>query len=316
MKPAPKTVIVGTRGSRLALAQTGQVLKALRRKNPGVRFEARVIKTTGDEYQTVELFKKTNIGVFTKELEKKLLSGEIDAAVHSLKDLPTDLPKQLTLASFPKREDTRDALISRQRFTLKSLPQGALVATGSPRRKRQLEILRPDLKIKNIRGNLDTRIGRVLKTGEFHVVMLAQAGLLRLGRYLKYAVAVPASAVLPAVGQAALALEARAGDRAVLNVLAKINHVPTAVCVTAERSFLKKLRGGCRVPVGVESKIKGGKLHLRAFVFSTKTDRWISGEITGSAAQPEKTGENLAKKLLSRGAAKFMREARVGENVS
>ncbi len=307
-----KPILIGTRGSLLALAQAKSVARELQKKNPGVDFKLSVIKTTGDEYQAVELFRKNNIGVFTKEIEKQLLSGKVDIAVHSLKDLPTDLPRGLVLAAFPKRLDTSDVLISKHKFNLKTLPQGASVATGSPRRKRQLEILRPDLKIVEMRGNLDTRVRRVLEKKEFHAVVLAKAGLLRLKRYLKYAVSISPDKILPAVGQAALGLEARASDKTVLKMLQKLNHAPTQVLVGAERAFLKTLHGGCRVPVGIHSKISRGCIEVKAFVFSTLNDRWISGAIKGPVKKYEALGTQLAKNLLSCGAGKLMQEAREG----
>ena len=310
MKPSRKIITIGTRGSLLALAQAGDIQNQLRKKNPGVNFKLTVIKTTGDEYQTVELFKKNNIGVFTKEIESRLLSGAIDIAVHSLKDLPTDLPGGLMLAAFPRRLDTRDALISKKRYNLKTLPHRARVAAGSPRRKRQLQILRPDLKLFDIRGNLDTRIGRVLEKNDFDAVLLAQAGLLRLNKYLKYAVAIPSDKILPAVGQAALGLETRVSDTSITNLLKPLNHPPTEVRVCAERAFLKTLHGGCRVPVGVNSEIQRGKISLQAFVFSTHNDRWISGILSGPIEKYEEVGIKLAENLLSRGAAKLMQEAR------
>ncbi len=310
MKRRLKTVRIGSRGSALALTQARQVLAALRKANPGVSFEIVVIKTAGDEYQSVELFKKNDTGFFTKAIEEKLLAGSVDVAVHSLKDLPTELPAPLMLAAFPRRLDTRDVLISRERFTLKTLPMGASVATGSPRRKRQLRLLRPDLRLYDVRGNLDTRINRVLKKNNFHAVMLANAGLLRLKRYLRYAVPVSASSVLPAVGQAALGLEARASDKDTIKMLKKLNHRPTEIRVRAERALLKKLQGGCRVPVGVNSAFKKGGLFLEAFVFSTSSDAFISGSVSGSANDPEGVGARLARKLLALGAGKLMKEAR------
>ncbi len=310
MKRPAKTVRIGSRGSRLALAQARQVMGALRSKNPGTVFKIVVIKTLGDEYQSVELFRKNDTGFFTKTIEEKLLAGSIDVAVHSLKDLPTDLPPKLLLAAFPKRLDTRDVLISKERFSLKTLPMGAAVATGSPRRKQQLRRLRPDLRVYDLRGNLDTRINRVLKKRDFHAVMLANAGLLRLKKYLKYAVPVATSSILPAVGQAALGLEARASDDRTVKMLRKLNHRETEFRVRAERSFLKKLQGGCRVPVGVDSRVKNGKIFLSAFVYSVRNDGTLTGSGSGPASSCEAVGAKLAQKLLARGAGKLMKEAR------
>ena len=178
---------IGTRGSLLALTQAKFVKHALEKLNRKIRFEIIIVKTVGDEFQSVELFKKNNVGVFTGELEKKLAAGQIDIAVHSLKDVPTDLGKGLILAAYPKREPARDVLITRNRSSLRNLPFGAGVGTGSPRRKRQLALLRPDLKLKDMRGNLDTRVNQVLVERKYDAVVVAYAGLLRLKKYLKHA---------------------------------------------------------------------------------------------------------------------------------
>ncbi len=310
MTPQRKIIRIGTRGSLLALAQSNMVRRQLARYYPRMNFKLVVIKTTGDEYQTVELFRKNNVGVFTKELEKKLLSGSIDIAVHSLKDLPTDLPERLVLAAFPKRLDPRDVLISKKRYTLKTLPKNASVATGSPRRKQQLRIRRPDLRLFDIRGNLDTRIGRVLKKNEFDAVVLARAGLMRLNKYQRYAVALPSEQILPAVGQGALGLETRSSDSLVIQMLARLNHGPTQTRVRAERAFLRELQGGCRVPLGIDSSVRAAKLYLRARVFSMRDRHYISASAAGGARFPEKLGILLAKKLLSRGALALLKEAR------
>ncbi|MGH7197213.1 MAG: hydroxymethylbilane synthase, partial [Candidatus Omnitrophota bacterium] len=174
---------IGTRGSPLALAQAGEIQRRLSARWPGLKFTRVVIRTEGDEFQSVELFRRKKTGIFTKAIEKKLLENKIDIAVHSLKDLPTELPAGLRLAAFPKRVDPSDVLISRKRWGLASLPEGAAVGTGSPRRKRQLLLLRPDLRLVDIRGNLDTRIGRVLRKNDLDAVVVAAAGLLRLKKY-------------------------------------------------------------------------------------------------------------------------------------
>ena len=174
-----KIIRLGTRGSRLALAQAGQVRRRLSAAWPGLRFEIVTVKTLGDEFQGVELFRQSGVGVFTKAIEKKLLSGEIDLVVHSLKDLPTDLSRGLVLAAVPRRLDAADVLLSKKRLTLSQLPAGAMVGTGSPRRKRQLLLARPDLKVRDLRGNLDTRVSKML-CGELDAIVLARAGLLRL----------------------------------------------------------------------------------------------------------------------------------------
>jgi len=300
---------IGTRGSALALAQSKGILRRLRRRWPSERFSLVIVKTTGDEFQGVELFKKTNIGVFTKAIEEKLLSGEIDAAVHSLKDLPTDLAGGLALAAVPKRLDPCDVLISRKRWTLRSIPARSVVGTGSPRRKSQMAFLRPDLILKDMRGNLDTRIRKVLKK-EYDAVIVADAGLRRLGKYRRYAVPISSELLLPAVGQAALALQVRSNDPRSLRLFRALNHTVSELEVKAERALLRSLHGGCRVPVGVLSHAKGNRLCLRAVVFSVKNTARVSGESTGALKDAEALGRKLGAILLKKGAGRFLKEAR------
>ncbi len=303
---------IGTRGSKLALAQSSMVQRGLARQCPGVRFELVLIKTHGDEYQSVELFKKTRTGVFTKEIEKKLLDGSVDVAVHSLKDLPTDLAKGLRLGAIPKRAPSEDVLISRHLYTLESLPPGAKVGTGSPRRKRQILRLRPDLKLVDLRGNLDTRVSKVLKEKSLAAVVVARAGLERLKKFKRSFRAIPAKQVLPAVGQGALGLEIRDKDRVVEKIVRLLNHPESEILAHAERRFLKELRGGCRVPVGILSKRIGNKIYLKAAVFSVKNPGCVQAEITRPYSQSLEAGTALAKMLLKKGARQFLLEARSG----
>lgn len=305
-----KILRIGTRGSLLALAQANGIMERLKKKFPRVSFQLAVVKTHGDEFQGVELFKQNGIGVFTKTIEQALLKKEVDVAVHSLKDLPTDLPKGLCLAAFPRRLDPGDVLISGHRYTLKTLPKHATVATGSPRRKRQLEFARPDLKLSDIRGNLDTRVQKVLREKKYDAVVVAKAGLLRLKKYLRYASPISTAKLMPAVGQAALGIEARRNDREILRMLRTLNHAETEVKVRAERSFLKTLGGGCRVPVGIRSVLKKRAIHLEASVFSTRSATYLHDRITGPASRSDRLAKLLARKLLKKGAAKFLKEAR------
>jgi hydroxymethylbilane synthase len=306
----PEVVRIGTRGSSLALAQAGQIKRRLEKRHPKFIFKLVTIQTSGDEFQSVEWFKKTGTGLFTKAIEQKLLENKIDLAVHSLKDLPTTLPKGLCLAAFPKRADVRDVLISRKGYDLSTLPAGAWVGTASPRRKSQLFLKRSDLRIKDIRGNLDTRVRKVLDAKELDAIVVARAGLLRLNRYLKYAKAIPEDDVLPAVGQGALALEIREEDSKTLRLVKFLNDQATRRRVLAERAFLKTLQGGCRVPVGISSAVKGRKIFLTAAVFSAKTSASIFEKISGAANSAEILGRRLAQKLLKKGARKFLVEAR------
>lgn len=316
MRPRPdrsSRVRIGTRASRLALAQATEVKRRLERTHPNVRFTLVKIKTLGDEYQSVAFFKKTNVGVFTKAIEKKLLSGTIDLAVHSLKDLPTELPKGLELAAFPKRLRSGDVLITRKRLTLSQLPPGAIVGTGSPRRKRQIAAARPDLVLKDMRGNLDTRVSKVLREKTFDAIVIAEAGLERIGRYRRFARSIDAEVVLPAVGQAALGLQIRSGDPRLRGLLKKLNHSDTEKEVRAERSLLAKLGGGCRVPVGVLCRVTNGRIALRATVFSVKDHTSVSAHLSGRASLAEALGAKLASLLLKKGAARLMAEARSHE---
>ncbi|OIO39211.1 MAG: hydroxymethylbilane synthase [Candidatus Omnitrophica bacterium CG1_02_49_16] len=301
---------IGARGSRLALAQAKEIRDLLKAHDKRLRFRLVVVKTTGDKFRSAALFKKNNIGVFTKALEAKLLKGEIDIAVHSLKDLPTKLPSGLTLAAVPKRLDPRDVLISRKRFTVSNLPKGASVGTGSPRRKRQLHFLRPDLALCDIRGNLDTRIRRVIQERKYDAVVVARAGLLRLKKYLKFAQVIASDKLLPAVGQAALGLETRTADKEAVGLVRKLNHRTTEQLVAMERRFLDVLQGGCRVPVGVCSGTRNGNIYLKAAVFSTKTTATIRGEILRPRDQYMEAGAVLARRLLKKGAKKFLKEGR------
>lgn len=307
MKPV---IRIGTRGSRLALAQSGQIQKILAKQNPGLRFELVVVKTLGDEFQSVALFKKTNVGVFTKAIEKKLLKGDIDVAVHSLKDLPTTLPKGLVLAAVPRRLDSSDVLLTRNGTTLAGLPLGATVGTGSPRRKRQLQRLRPDLDVRDLRGNLDTRVSKVLKEKKLDAIVVAGAGLMRLNKYRKHAQTIPPSEFLPAVGQAALALQARRSDSKVLRLLKRLHDEKTGREVGAERSLLAALHGGCRVPLGVYCKVSGRGLKMKAAVFSTRSSDAVYAEASGRSGDGAKIARQLAVKLLKQGAGRFMKEAR------
>ena len=305
-----RAFLIGTRGSRLALAQTKQIEKLLRLKNPKLHTRLVIVKTIGDEFQSVELFKKNNIGVFTKKLEEKLLSGEIDLAVHSLKDLPVELPKGLMLAAIPKRLDPSDVLISKNRFSVETLPAGSNVGAGSPRRRRQIYHLRPDLNLFNLRGNLDARVKKVLTENKYDAVILAKAGLLRLKKYQKFTRTIPPEKLLPAVGQAALGLEVRSADKEARVIVKKLNHRPSEIAVTMERRFLEILQGGCRVPVGVYSKICNKKISMKAAVFSIKTEGIVTGEISRPIDQFIQAGEVLARQMLKKGADIFLNEAR------
>lgn len=308
---SPRTVVVGTRGSALALAQTQRIVRVLRRANPGVRFSIRTVKTYGDEYRSMEIFRGSDIGVFTKELEKALLSKDVDLAVHSLKDLPTRLPAGLVLAAVPRREDARDVLVSRRALGLAALPAGAIIGTGSPRRRTQILLARPDLRVKDLRGNLDTRVKLAL-SGRLSAVAVAAAGLNRLGKYRRYRRPIPEHVVLPAVAQGALALECRKADVSVIRICRRIHHAASAARVGAERAFLSRLHGGCRVPAGVSTRLEGSRLTLRACVLSVRRPAKLEVEVEGAVSDANALGRKAAAALLRMGAGTFLRQARGG----
>ena len=301
---------IGTRASRLALAQAGEIRNQLTKLHPKERFKLVKIRTAGDEFKGVEIFKKTGIGIFTKAIEKKLLSGAIDLAVHSLKDLPTRLPAGLVLAAVPKRITARDVLISKKRYSLRSLPAGARVGTGSARRAAQIRLVRPDVQIVPMRGNLDTRISKSVRTGELEAVALAEAGLQRIGRYGQFLKPISESDMLPAVGQGALGIQARARDKYSRLLASALHSKSTALMVDAERTFLKTLGGGCRVPVGVMSRIEKDRLYFEGAVFSTVSSKVLRGSFLVRHALAQTSAKNLAKKLLKKGARQLLREAR------
>ena len=314
MKPAPffsrRLWRIGTRKSPLALAQTAEASTALRKKFPGIRLKITPLSTFGDEFQSVELFKRSQQGIFTKAIEKKLKFRIIDLAVHSLKDLPTQSPKGLRLAAVLERADTADALISKKNYDLKSLPKHAVVGTGSLRRKCQLLKLRPDLRVEPLRGNLGTRIRKTLHEKKYDAILVAQAGILRLGGYASFAKRIAPHILLPAVGQGAIAIQARSDDAEALRLAKAIHHPKTAIQTRAERAFLETLHGGCRVPLGVHTRIRNKKIRMTGAVFSVRSDASLKAYATGPDTNAEAVGRKLAQKLLRQGARKLLKEAR------
>jgi len=271
--------VLGTRGSELALVQTRQVAACLRVAHTDIEFSERIIKTTGDQRLDVSLSSPGSLdkGLFTKELEEALLRSEIHAAVHSLKDLPTEQPGGLTVGAILEREDPADCLASKHEGGWRGLPEDATVATSSPRRKNQLLLLRPDLRIIEIRGNIPTRLRKTLESSDLDALVLARAAVIRLGEHI-----VPAGLhlttieeMLAAPGQGAIAVECREDDFATLDLLHAIHHEPTALCVTAERDLLKQLGGGCHMPLGVRAEFVDGKVILRAALFHENGVEWI-----------------------------------------
>jgi len=264
--------------------------------------ELLIIKTTGDKITGVPLAKVGTKGLFTKELEEALLENRIDLAVHSLKDMPTELPAGLMLAAVPEREDARDAIVGK---TLDELGAGARIGTSSLRRAAQLKALRPDLQIENIRGNLDTRL-RKLDEGLYDAIVLAAAGLRRLGWGERITQILPVELMCPAAGQGALAIETRNGTDAAAAVCATLTHEDTLRSVRAERALLSGLGGGCQVPIGAYARIKDGRVRLRGVVARPDGSKVIGREAEGDAGEPEAVGTQLAQELLAAGASELL----------
>ena len=303
--PSARTLVVGTRGSRLALRQTGIVVAALRAASPGLEVEVREVRTEGDRRPDEPLANIGGQGVFVKELERALSSQEIDLAVHSAKDIPAELSEGLVLAAFPQRGDARDALVTRNGATLSELPQGARVGTGSARRAVQVLAMRPDLQCQDIRGNVDTRIRKV-DEAQYDAAVLAVAGLERLGLLERASEVFEPDVMLPAVGQGALAVEAREDDREVIDVLRAIDDRDTRAAVEAERAFLQRLGGGCRLPFGALAQVEGEELHMRGFISDGAGLRTLRSALRGPVDAPEELGVRLVEALLAQGASAFV----------
>jgi hydroxymethylbilane synthase len=267
----------------------------------GTECRIEIVKTTGDKITGVPLAKVGTKGLFTKEIEEALLDGRADIAVHSLKDLPTELPEGLVLAAVPEREDARDALVGQR---LSELPPGAKVGTSSLRRAAQLRRLRPDLAVESVRGNLDTRL-RKLDEGRYDAILLAAAGLKRLGWGDRIAELLPVETMCPAVGQGALAIETRASGVG-FEACRAMDHAATHAAVTAERGVLRTLGGGCQVPIGAYATVDGGRLRILAIVASPNGAELVRGESEGPAGESARIGRDLGEDLLNRGARRIL----------
>jgi hydroxymethylbilane synthase len=296
-----KSLRLGTRKSPLALWQAEHVRARLLAHHPDLRVELVTITTEGDRILDRSLARVGGKGLFTKELEQSLLDAHIDLAVHSLKDMTATLPAGLTLATTCEREDPRDALVSNRYADLASLPAGARIGTASLRRQCQLRAAFPRLEIVTLRGNVNTRLSK-LDAGEFDAVILAVAGLKRLGFENRIRARLDPELSLPAVGQGVVCIECRANDVATHAFLAALEHSGTRICVRAERAFNAALEGGCQVPIGGYAELHGERLHLRGLVGDPDGSRVIRDEIEGPATQAEQLGAQLAEKLLARGA--------------
>ncbi len=305
-----RTIRIGSRKSQLALVQTYWVKDCLQSAFPDITFEVHTMSTQGDKVLDVALAKIGDKGLFTKELEVGMINGDIDFAVHSLKDLPTNLPDGLMLGCVTERENPADALVvhaKHQGLQLGTLPEGAVIGTSSLRRLAQLRHHFPHLAFKDVRGNLNTRLAK-LDAGEYDGLILAVAGLKRLGMGDRIHQSIPADISLHAVGQGALGIECRVGDDDVLAVLKALEHLPTAYRCYAERSFLRELEGGCQVPIGVNTVLEGDSLTLTGIVASLDGQRLVQDTVTGAAIDAEQLGIQLAQKLRQQGAQAILDE--------
>ena len=303
-----RKIIIGTRGSKLALWQTNWVKQELEKHAPDIEVEVQIISTKGDRVLDVSLPKlgEQGKGLFTKELEDAIFERRVDIAVHSLKDLPTELPAGLHIGAICEREDVRDALVARggvQSFN--DLPQGAVIGTSSLRRQAQILATRPDLVIKPVRGNVDTRL-RKLDSGEYDAIVLAAAGLHRLGFDNRITEHLSEEIMLPAVGQGALAIEIRSDDESINVIVQALEHKPTRQACRAERAFLMGLGGGCLVPIAAHAHVEGSSLSLTGLVASTDGSEVVRSHQSGSIEDAESIGERLAGELIGRGAGRIL----------
>jgi hydroxymethylbilane synthase len=298
---------IATRRSPLARWQAAHVAALLREREPGLEVAMHEVVTRGDKVLDVPLAQVGGKGLFVKEIEDALLAGQAEVAVHSMKDLPAELAPGLVVAAVPEREDPRDALVAPRHGSLAALPKGARVGTSSLRRAAQLRALRPDLRIEVVRGNVETRLRKASE--ELDAVVLAHAGLVRLGLAERVTQLFTFDEMLPAVAQGALAIEARADDAATLARLAALEDPATRVQVEAERGFLARIQGGCQIPVAAHATLEGGTVRLRALVASVDGTRIVRGEESGPDGAARAVGEAVAEELLARGADALLREA-------
>ena len=305
---ADKAIIIGTRGSKLALWQANYI-QAMLEEKANVKSELKIIKTKGDKILDVALSKLGDKGLFVKEIENALLDESVDIAVHSMKDLPTELPEGLEIMASPPREDNRDAFVSLEYNSVDELEKGAVVGSSSLRRKAQLLAMRPDVEVKEIRGNVDTRLKK-LESGEYQAILMAYAGLKRLGFTEHVKQIFEQSEMLPAVGQGAIAIEARSDDEDVRQALNKLNDEKTLLVVRAERALMKELEGGCQVPIGANAQVENGTIHIEALVASINGEKIVKDEASGSEEQPEKVGIQVADKLRAKGAEEILDKIR------
>src|SRR5436190_17488395 len=302
-----RSLVIGSRGSKLALWQAEHARNQLAGIDPTLEVTIQIIKTSGD-IKSDPLSVIGGKGVFTKELEDALLDGRIDLAVHSLKDLPTTLPEGLSISSIGKRSDPRDALVlkePRDISSLRDLPPGAVIGTSSPRRLAQLKSLRPDLDVKDLRGNVDTRL-RKLDEGEYDALLLASAGLIRLGLENRISLAIATDEMLPAVGQGAIAIETRAGDEFTTDKVSQLNHEATRIACLAERALLRTLGGGCQLPIAAYATVREKRIKLDGLVADPQGQRIVRDRISGGLEEAEQLGTQLGERLLDQGAKELL----------
>jgi hydroxymethylbilane synthase len=300
-------ITIGTRGSALALAQTEWIKNQILRRSPNLDLTVKVIRTSADRNPTESIRSAASVGVFVKELEQALLEKEIDLAVHSLKDVPTSIPAGLRIAAIPQREDARDAFIGNKARSLSELPTGAIIGTGSIRRQAQLLALRPDLRIMDIRGNVDTRMKK-LQDGAYDAIILACAGLNRLGLQRCISTPLEFAEMLPAPGQAALAVEIREGDSSAIEIASALNHSQTEAAVSAERRFLELMGGGCNVPVAIYARIDRDLIEIDALIASPDGQRIVRDSGRQNAEKAIEAVESLAERILALGGRSILNE--------
>jgi porphobilinogen deaminase len=304
---AKRKIVIGTRGSKLALWQANFVAAEIRSEHPDVLVMIKVIQTTGDRMQNMPLSQIGGKGLFTKEIEEEMLAGEVDLAIHSLKDVPTRLPEGLELAVIMKRAHPGDAFISNSVKTLDELPPGARIGTSSLRRGAQIRHYRPDLEILPMRGNVDSRLAK-LDAGMYDGIVLAVSGLQRLGWESRIDQILPYEICLPAAGQGALALEIRSSDERIEEIIGFLEDIPTRYSVEAERSFLGYLEGNCQVPFGVYGEIEAGKLHLEATILTPDGKTCLREKVSGSPEDGKELGRVLAEHLANQGGKTILAE--------
>jgi hydroxymethylbilane synthase len=304
---AADTITIGTRGSQLALWQANWIRDALAQFDPDLKFHTFKIKTRGDKILDVPLAKVGGKGLFVKEIEEAILDGRVDLAVHSMKDMPAEIPEGLCIGAVPKREAPQDVLIAKNAGSFAELPKGAVIGTSSLRRGAQIRHARPDIQIRPLRGNLDTRL-RKLETENLDAVVLAAAGIRRLGLERRITEVLDERIMLPAVGQGALCVEVRSADARTLERVSRLDDLKTRITVSGERAFLARLEGGCQVPIAAHGRLDDGRLSLTGLVSDVEGTRLIKETAEGPADSAESLGRELAETLLARGARQILDE--------